>query len=83
MKRIAPILLALVVGWLVGQHYPFHDRLIESNISEHAADWDAQAAKHGYPKGYCGHLIKDMAWSYSPVAPNQFISVCTPKSVAP
>lgn len=82
MKRIAPILLALVVGWFVGQHYPFHDGLIESNINEHAADWDAQAAKHGYPKGYCGHLIKDMAWSYSSIDPNQFISVCTPKSIA-
>ena len=32
MKRIAPILLALIVGWFVGQHYPFHDGLIESNI---------------------------------------------------
>jgi len=82
MKRAAPVLLALIVGWFVGQHYPFHDELIESNIRQHAAEWDAHAKMKGYPAGYCGHLIKDMAWSYSSVDPVQFVSVCAPEKEA-
>jgi hypothetical protein len=76
MKTTLIILSSLILGWVIGQHYPFHDDLIEQNIRKHQSVWDAKAAKQGYPAGYCGHLIKDMAWSYSSADPTQFVRVC-------